>query len=62
MKTIALYLPKWLRLRLQKPATQQPKTISLKDRQPLPRLPKQPRSVIFSQENNPVGYRVLARL
>ena len=62
MKTIALYLPKWLRLRLQKPAPPKPKTINLKDRQPLPRLPKQPHSVIFSQENNSVGYRVLGRM
>jgi len=29
MKTIALYLPKWLRIRLQKPAPPTPKTISL---------------------------------
>ena len=62
MKTIALYLPKWLRVRLQKPALPKPKTISLKDRQPLPRLSNPARSVVLSQENNPVGYRVLARL
>jgi hypothetical protein len=62
MKTIALYLPKWLRPRLPKPTTRKPKTISLKDRQLLPRLPKQARSVIFSQENNPAGYRALWRL
>jgi len=62
MKTIALYLPKWLRVRLQKPEPLKPKPVSLKDRQPLPRLPTQTHSMIFSQENNPVGYRVLARL
>jgi len=62
MKTIALYLPKWLRVRREKPAPQKPTTVSLKDRQPLPMLPKQKRSVIFSQDDNPAGYRALGRL
>jgi len=62
MTTIVQYLPKWLRVRLQKPTLQKPKPVSLKDRQVLPRLPNQARSAVFSQENHPVGYRVLARL
>ncbi len=62
MKTIALYLPKWLRVRRKKPTPQESKPISLKDRQVLPTLPKQPHSVIFCQEKNPAGYRALWRL
>jgi hypothetical protein len=60
--TIAQYLPKWLRTKLQKPAPQKLKTLSKKDRQVLPTLPKRPRSVIFSQDDSPAGYRVLWRL
>ena len=62
MTTIVQYVPKWLRVRLQKPTQPKPKTISKKDRQVLPTLPKQTRSVIFSQDDSPAGYRVLWRL
>jgi hypothetical protein len=62
MTTIVQYLPKWLQARLQKPAQPKSKTVSKKDRQVLPTLPKQSRSVIFSQDDSPVGYRVLWKL
>ena len=62
MTTLVQLVPKWLRLRLQKPTPPKPKTISKKDRQVLPTLPNQSRSVIFSQDDSPAGYRVLWRL
>ena len=62
MTTIVQFVPKWLRARLQKPAQPKSKTLSKKDRQVLPTLPNQSRSVIFSQADSPVGYRVLWRL
>ena len=62
MTTIVQYVPKWLRVRLQKPAQPKSRTISKKDRQVLPTLPEQSRSVIFSQDDSPAGYRVLWRL
>ncbi len=60
--TIVQYLPQWLRSRLEKPAPQKPIAVNKKDRQVLPTLPKKPRSVIFAQEDNPAGYRVLWRI
>ncbi len=60
--TIVQYLPQWLRSRLQKSGPQKPIAVNKKDRQVLPTLPKKPRSVIFSQEDNPAGYRVLWRI
>ena len=62
MTALVQFVQKWLRKRLRKPAQPKPKTLSKKDRQVLPTLPKQSRSVIFSQENSPAGYRVLWRL
>jgi hypothetical protein len=62
MTTIVQYVPKWLRKRLQRPAQPELKPQSKKDRQVLPTLPKQGRSVIFSQDDSPAGYRVLWRL
>ena len=62
MTTIVQHIPQWLRGRLQKPAPQKLKTVSKKDRQVLPTLPKQTHSVIFSQDESPAGYRVLWRL
>jgi hypothetical protein len=62
MTTIVQYVPKWLRVRLQKPAQPKSRTVSKKDRQVLPTLPKQSRSVIFSQDDCPAGYRVLWKL
>jgi hypothetical protein len=40
MTTIVQYVPKWLRVRLQKPTQPKPKTLSKKDRQILPIVPK----------------------
>ena len=62
MTTIVQFVPKWLRLRLQKPAQPKSRTVSKKDRQVLPTLSNQTRSVIFSQDDSPAGYRVLWRL
>ena len=62
MTTLVQFVPKWLRQRLRKPAQPKPKTLSKKDRQVLPTLPKQGRSVIFSQDDRPAGYRALWRL
>jgi len=62
MTTIVQYIPQWLRSRLRKAAPQKSKTVSKRDRQVLPTLPKQTRSVIFSQDDSPAGYRVLWRL
>ena len=62
MTTIVQYMPKWLRAKLKKPTQPKSKTVSKKDRQVLPTLPSQTRSVIFSQDDSPAGYRVLWRL
>jgi len=62
MTTIVQYVPKWLRARLQKPTPQKPKSVNKKTRQVLPTLPSQTRSVIFSQDDSPAGYRALWRL
>ncbi len=62
MTTIVQFVPKWLRARLQRPAPQYPAVVNKKKRQLLPTLPGQTRSVIFSQDDSPAGYRVLWRL
>ena len=62
MTTILQYVPKWLRVRLQKPAQPKPRNVSKKDRQILPTLPDQSRSVIFSPDDSRPGYRLLWRL
>jgi len=62
MTTLVQFTPKWLRNRLRKPAQPKSRTVSKKDRQVLPTLPKQDRSVIFCQDDSPAGYRVLWRL
>jgi hypothetical protein len=62
MTAIVQFAPKWLRARLKKPAQPKSKTYSKKDRQVLPTLPKQSRSVIFSQDDSRAGYRVLWKL
>ncbi len=62
MTTIVQFVPKWLRGRLQKPTPQKPVIVNKKKRQLLPTLPSQTRSVIFSQDDSPAGYRVLWRL
>ena len=62
MRTIIQFMPKWLRARLQKPTPQKPTNINKKKRQLLPTLPSQTRSLMFSQDDSPAGYRVLWRL
>ena len=62
MTTIIQSIPKWLRSRWQKPAPQKPKSVNKKARQVLPTLSKPSRSVIFSQDDSPAGYKVLWRL
>ena len=62
MTTIVQFVPKWLRLRLQKPAQLKTKTVNKKDRQVLPTLPKQPRSFGLSDDDSPPGYRVVWKL
>ena len=62
MTTIVQYLPQWLRSKRQQTAPQKPKYLNKKDRQVLPTLPNQTRSVIFSPDDSPAGYRVLWRL
>ena len=62
MTTIVQFVPKWLRARLKKPTPPKPTIINKKKRQLLPTLPSQTRSVIFSQDDSPAGYRVLWRL
>jgi len=61
--TLIQYVPKWLRVRLQKLAQPKLKTVSKKDRQVLPALPKETRSVVVSQDDDsPAGFRLLWRL
>ncbi len=62
MTTIVQLVPKWLRARLEKPTRQKPMIVNKKRRQLLPTLPSQTRSVIFSQDDSPAGYRVLWRM
>jgi hypothetical protein len=62
MTTIVQFVPKWLRARLQKPTQPKPKLVSKKDRQVLPTLPKQSRSLILFQNDSSGGYRLLWRL
>jgi hypothetical protein len=63
MTTLIQYVPKWVRVRLQKPAHPKSKTVSKKARQVLPTLPKETRSVIVSQDDDsPAGFRLLWRL
>ncbi len=62
MTTIAQYLPKWLRVRLQKPTQPKAKTLNKKDRQVLPTRWNQTPSVNCSQDDSPAGYRVLWHL
>lgn len=59
MTTLVQYLPRWLRPRLQKPAPQQPQIVNKRTPKPLPTLPSQTHSAIFSQDDSPPGYRVL---
>ena len=61
MTPVVQFVPKWLRARLQRPTPQKPVIVN-KKRQLLPTLPSQTRSVVFSEDDSPAGYRVLWRL
>jgi hypothetical protein len=50
--TIVQYIPQWLRNRWQKPAPQRSRTVSKKDRQVLPTLPKPKRPPPFWQDDD----------
>jgi hypothetical protein len=61
--TIAQYLPQWLQSRLRKPAPQKVASLSKKDRQALPTLPKPQRPPIrFQDDDSPPGYRINWRM
>ena len=56
MTTLVQYVPKWLRVRLQKPTPPKPKTLSKKDRQVLPTLPSTKcRSLLIHDGQSPPG-------
>ena len=55
--TITQYVPRWLRVRLRKPAPQITKPINKKERQILPTLPRTD-SVRLQDDNSPPGYRI----
>jgi hypothetical protein len=61
--TITQYMPRWLRLKLRKATPQNVSSLSKKDRQVLPTLPK-PRcfSSLFEGESGRALFRVLWRL
>ena len=57
--TIAQYLPRWLRIRLEKPALPKLTTANKKDRQVLPTLPNTKRtSILFQDGQRPPGYQL----
>jgi hypothetical protein len=60
--TMTQYLPRWLRSRLRKPATQKVVRRSKKDRQALPTLSNlnQP-STLLQDDQSPAGFRILWR-
>jgi hypothetical protein len=61
--TLTQYVPQWLRSRLQKPASQELKTVNKKDRQVLPTLPKSERPPTrFQDDDSPPGYRIVWRM
>jgi hypothetical protein len=63
MTTLVQFVPKWLRVRLQKPAQPKSKTIRKKDRQVLPILPKTECPPIrWQDDDSPAGNRVVWRL
>jgi hypothetical protein len=59
MTTVVQFVPKWLRVRLQKPAQPKSKTLNKKDRQVLPTLPNANRpSILFSAGERPPGHQL----
>ena len=59
MTTIVQFVPKWLRVRLQKPAQPKSKTLNKKDRQVLPTLPNANRpSNLFSADEKQAVHRL----
>ena len=61
--TIAQYLPQWLRSRFRKPAPQNVVSVSKKDRQFLPTLPKPQRPPVRLQDDDsPPGFRIYWRM
>ncbi len=63
MTTLIQYIPKWLRVRLQKPPKPKLRTISKKDRQVLPTLAKPPRPPnSVDDDGAPLRFRVYWRM
>jgi hypothetical protein len=63
MTTIVQYVPKWLRVRLQKPTQPKSKTVNKKDRQVLPTLLDQKRPSAASPEDiKPAAHWLLWRI
>jgi len=59
MTTIVQFVPKWLRVRLQKPAQPKSKTLNKKDRQVLPTLPDaNGPSILFSTDEKQAIHRL----
>ena len=54
-----MLLPKWLRVRLQKPAQPKSKTLNKKDRQILPTLPNANRpSILLAADEKQAGHQL----
>jgi len=63
MTTLVQYVPKWLRVRLQKPPQPKLRTSSKKDRQVLPTLAKPPRPQSrLDADGAPLRFRVYWRM
>jgi hypothetical protein len=62
MMTIVQFVPKWMRVRLQKPTQPKPKTVNKKERQVLPTLPNTKRPSILFQEDQRLAGRQLRGL
>jgi len=62
MMTLIQYVPKWVRVRLKRPSQPKFKTVSKKNRQVLPTLPKETPAAIYSEDESPAGFRLLWRL
>jgi hypothetical protein len=63
MTTLVQYVPKWLRVRLQKPPQPKSRTPSKKDRQVLPTLAEPPRLPSqLDDDGAPLRFRVYWRM
>jgi hypothetical protein len=59
MTTLVQFVPKWLRVRLQRPTQPKSKTVSKKDRQVLPTLPNTKRPpILFQDGQSPPGHQL----